>query len=86
MIVFGVGEVFGGLLFGKLVDTFGARRCIYILILVMILMLASTLNAIYIERYNWSTFVMTFLWGLQDSFYNVHLMMVLVSEFTEKSE
>lgn len=86
MIVFGVAEVIGALWMGRLVDNFGARKCVIFNIITIILMTGATLLSISMARYNWNTFLMTFMWGIQDSFFNIHAFKILGSEFTNHSE
>lgn len=86
MIAFGFGEIIGGLLMGKIFDYFGARRANFFNILMLLITCGVTLFNLYELRYNWATFVMTFIWGVQDSFYNIFPQSVLGSEFESKSE
>ena len=45
-----------------------------------------TIYAVYIERFTYVSFLMTFMWGVQDGFFNIHGNSILGSEFTQKSE
>jgi len=64
MIVFGVGEIIGGLLMGKIVDYLGPRKTVFINIAVIFIMACVTCGAIYIERFTYLSFAMTFCWGV----------------------
>jgi len=64
MVAFGFGEIIGGLLMGKLFDYFGPRKANYFNVLIIMLVSAITLGALYELKYNWLTFVMTFVWGI----------------------
>lgn len=45
-----------------------------------------TLVYLYIDTYNWFAFVMTFMWGFQDSANNTHTSEMLGFEFDSNSE
>ena len=81
MIAFGFGEIVGALAMGSLVDHFGAKKCIYFNMASLVLMVGTTINSVFMERYNWNTFLTTFIWGIQDSFFNIHAFKMLGSEF-----
>lgn len=53
--------------------------------LIMIVMFSVTIVSIYMERFNWLSFVMSFLWGFQDGGMNVHTMQTLGFEFGENN-
>jgi len=56
------------------------------LILVIILMTGTMFYSILSKRFNWVSYVMTFLLGAQDAIFNMHVMKILGTEFTTKSE
>ena len=64
MIAFGSGEIWGALAMGLLVDKFGSKKCIYFNLASIVLMVGVTINSIHMEKYNWNTFLMTFMWGI----------------------
>jgi len=82
MIAFGVGEILGGILMGKLFDYFGAYKCVFINLICIVVMGGVTIYAVYIERFTYVSFLMTFMWGVQDGFFNIHGNSIIGSEFT----
>ena len=81
MVAFGVGEIVGALGMGALVDRYGARKCVYFILVMIVLMVATTINSLETGYYSWNTFLNTFTWGVQDSFVNIHVFKMLGSEF-----
>jgi len=73
MIAFGFGEVFGGLLMSKLLDYFGLIKSIYLNLIAISIMVFVVFYSIYIEKFSWITFLMTFVFGTADAFCNVHV-------------
>lgn len=64
MVSLGVGEIFGAVGMGYIVDHIGAKRS-SILNMVMIAIAAfSVIVFLWMETYSWFAFLMTFLWGL----------------------
>lgn len=86
MIIFGFGEVIGGFFMGWFIDRFGAKKATLVNLGIIVLMTLATLLSITIERYNFFSFLMTFLWGIQDGVINIHLQQSLGSQFASHSE
>jgi len=85
MVPYAIGTIVGALVMGRIVDFFGARKSVLALILIMAFMTSVMFYNICIERFNWITYVWTFLLGCQDSFYEMHVYKILGSEFINKS-
>ena len=81
MVALGVGEIVGSITMGLIVDHLGAKKSS--LFNMMFIGLATVVVVIYIEEdtYSWLAFVMTFLWGVQDSAISIHLDAILGFEF-----
>ena len=63
MVIFGLGEVVGGILIGLVIDRKGSRYVAIVNVLVVLLMTFSTLSFLGINKFNLLAFLMTFLWG-----------------------
>jgi len=86
MVVFGFGEVFGGLIIGQIIDSKGSKFVALLNVLIMILMISVTLLYIGLYEYSWLVFLMTFLWGFQDATVNTHCFEMLGFEFENNYE
>jgi predicted MFS family arabinose efflux permease len=73
LVVFGYGEVVGGILHGILIDKIGSRETVKFNILLILIMIFSTIFSIIDLRFNVMTFVTCFLWGYADGALNVFL-------------
>ncbi|CDW89920.1 major facilitator superfamily protein [Stylonychia lemnae] len=83
MVALGVGEISGAVIQGKLVDKYGTKN---VCVLNMVLILVATifvLNYLYLDDYSVFAFIMTFVWGFQDSAVSIHLNTILSSEFDD---
>ena len=83
MTAFGAGEVLGGFIHGLVIDKIGSKRAVIINVTFIILALSSTQISLYTLKYNWLTFVTTFLWGYQDGMNNIFLFQLLGREFEQ---
>ena len=72
MVAFGFGEVFGGLAGGYIIDSCGSKVASLVNVLIVIVMISVTLVAIFVLEYNVISFIMCFMWGVQDGALNVH--------------
>ena len=79
MISFGFGEVFAGALQGWFIDKYSSRSANILNLAVIIVMIAVSMISIYSEQFNILTFIMSFLWGVQDGVINTHTYQVLGS-------
>jgi predicted MFS family arabinose efflux permease len=86
MVTFGVGEILGCFLTGYIVDRFGSKVAVIANLLIIVATTLETLGFIYVYNFNWMAFVMTFLWGMQDSMINTHTQQILGFEFDNNSE
>ena len=59
---------------GKLIDLFGSKKTTLFNVFLVVLVFASTINAIHQNTFNWSSYLMCFLWGLQDGCVNTHTL------------
>ena len=63
MTAFGFGEVIGGFIHGLILDKIGAKRTVFVNLIILSCVLISTELTLYINKYNWLTFVACFFWG-----------------------
>lgn len=81
MVIFGVGELLGGLTQGYIIDYVGSKKtCFYNVVLIAIQGVV-TIISIDQMQYNWMTFLMCFIWGFQDSSINTHVNQICGFEF-----
>jgi predicted MFS family arabinose efflux permease len=81
MVAFGIGEVVGSIIIGIIIDKIGSKKTSLVNILIILIMINVTAASVYSEKYDWMTFLMCFLWGLQDSSLNIHTFQILGFEF-----
>ena len=74
MIAFGFGEVFGAFFMGWFIDNYNPKRGTIMNMGIIILMTIVTIISIGSGRFNWLSFVMSFLWGVQDGMINIHTL------------
>jgi MFS family permease len=86
MVTLGVGEIFGALGMGYIVDKIGAKKCCVINTGLMIAQTVAALAFMMINEYSWLAYFMAFLWGVQDSSISIHLDAVLAGEFESNKE
>lgn len=86
MCIFGVGEVIGGPISGFIIDRRGSRFLAVVNVILVFITLLVTLAFLIINEYNILAFLMTFMWGFQDSFVNTHCYEILGFEFDNNSE
>ncbi|CDW79582.1 major facilitator superfamily protein [Stylonychia lemnae] len=86
LVAFGFGEIFGALIIGQIVDRVNSRiaslfNCLFIAI-------ATILTIIFLkhEQYNWFTFLMAFMWGVEDGSANTHALEMLGFEFDDNTD
>jgi predicted MFS family arabinose efflux permease len=86
MVSLGIGELIGASVMAKCVDKFGLKKCA--LINAGNIGFATLLVIVFIYRneYGWLAYIMTLLWGYQDSSISIHLNSILGFEFEEDSE
>jgi len=63
MVSYGFGTVVSALIMGKIVDGLGAKKSVWFLIFFMIIVTAVMFYSVWSQRFNWITFLMTFLVG-----------------------
>lgn len=81
MVAFGIGEVVGSIIVGIIIDKIGSKKTSIVNILIILILINVTAVSVYSEKYDWMTFFMCFLWGLQDSSLNIHTFQILGFEF-----
>ncbi|CDW86465.1 major facilitator superfamily protein [Stylonychia lemnae] len=86
MVAFGFGEMTGGLSIGQIIDRVNTKYAVLFNLLIITIMGIVTIVQIQTLDYNWLTFIMTFLWGFQDSSVNTHTMQMLGFEFENNIE
>lgn len=86
MVAMGVGEMMGGLFVGKIIDTFSSKAAVIANVAIIAVMTIVSVAFIAIDKYNVLAFVMTFMWGFQDSAINTHTGQMLGFEFDSNVE
>ena len=81
MVAFGIGEVVGSIIVGIIIDKIGSKKTSIVNILIILILINVTAVSVNSEKYDWMTFLMCFLWGLQDSSLNIHTFQILGFEF-----
>ena len=74
MIAFGFGEVVGAFFMGWFIDNYNAKRATIMNMVIIVLMILITLISISTEKFSWLSFLMSFLWGIQDGTINIHTL------------
>ena len=78
MVAFGIGEVVGSIIVGIIIDKIGSKKTSIVNILIILILINVTAVSVNSEKYDWMTFLMCFLWGLQDSSLNIHTFQILI--------
>ena len=86
MISLGFGEVVGGLAMGGVIDKIGTKRSCFINTINISMACGMVIYYIVLDTYSWKAYVMTFLWGWQDSCISIHLDAILGFEFDTNKE
>ena len=83
MVLFGFGEIVGGFFIGYFIDKYSSRFAVLINVAIIVLM--GIVTSIFIEQwhYNFTAFLMCFLWGFQDSAVHTHTFEILGFEFED---
>ena len=84
MALLGLGEIIGGGLVGFIRDKVGNRLAYFVQILLTIAGMASVLIVNDKNTYDYTSYLMCFVWGLQDSGLNCLVNCVLGFEFESK--
>ena len=64
MVSLGVGEILGAISMGYFVDRVGPKKGSFINVTLIILQTLVVILYIYLDKYSWLAFLMTFMWGL----------------------
>ena len=86
MVALGFGEIIGANVQGKIVDRIGTRPTCLVNVILILLSTMLVLNYLYVSKFTYFAFVMTFMWGFQDSSVSIHLNAILGFEFEGNSE
>ena len=81
MVIFGVGELLGGLIQGYIIDFIGSKNTCFINLTIIAIQGVVTIISIDQMQFNFMTFVMCFIWGFQDACINSHVNQILGFEF-----
>ena len=81
LVAFGVGEVIAGFIHGLLIDKIGSRATTFVNMSIILVVIIVTELSLYQLEYNWLSFLMCFLWGLEDGTQNIFLFQMLGYEF-----
>jgi len=63
MVALGFGEIFGSIVMGRVVDKFGSKPTCFINVSLVLIATISVLNYLYLNKYSYFAYAMTFLWG-----------------------
>ncbi len=86
MMSLGVGEVLGGIIMGWVVDKFGTKLSCFVNIVNIFLASTLVIFYLYVDTYSWLAYLMTFVWGWQDSCISIHIDTILGFEFESTKE
>lgn len=64
MVIFGIGEVIGGIIIGQVIDKRGSKYVAVVNVLIVLIMTFVTLAFLGINEFNMLAFLMTFMWGI----------------------
>ena len=81
MVPLGIAECIGCLVIGKIVDTFGKRRAIMMVLGVNLATVTLTVIVQSFDKCYWCWFFVCFGWGILDSTDNTLIMIILAAEF-----
>lgn len=73
MTALGVGEIIGAIAMGLIIDKIGPKYSSLVNLPLVVIQTGVVIAYIIIDRYSYFAFIMTFVWGLQDSSVNIHL-------------
>ncbi|CDW80475.1 major facilitator superfamily protein [Stylonychia lemnae] len=86
MVSFGAGEILGSLFSGWLIDKYGNKKTALFNIFLVLIQTGLTLVYLINYKYSWFSYVLTFVWGLQDSSTNTLSNEMLGFEFNNNSQ
>ena len=86
MIVFGIGEMTGGPFIGRIVDKYNSRVACKVNLIIVVLLADVVVVYLFLFRFNFLAYIMTFLWGFQDSAVNTHCYGILGFEFSSTTD
>ena len=86
MAAFGVGEIFAGIIFGKIIDKFGSKLTTIGILVSVVFCAVSTIANIVSLQFGFGSVLLCFSWGFMDGATNVHVNEILGFEFKTKSE
>jgi predicted MFS family arabinose efflux permease len=82
----GAGEIIGGIGMGIIVDKIGVKKSCFVNMFLILLQTILVCAYIVIDRYGYLAYIMTIVWGMQDSSISIHLEAILGFEFTNNKE
>ena len=83
MVALGFGEIIGANLQGIIIDRIGTRPTCIINVILILFATMFVLNFLHVNKFTYFAFVMTFMWGFQDSAVSIHLNTILGFEFSQ---
>src|SRR4051812_13715908 len=86
MAALGGGEILGAILMGFIVDRIGPKKASLVNVVFVIIQTAIVIVYISYGEYNILAYVMTFMWGVQDSSISIHLDAILGFQFDTNKE
>ena len=81
MIFLGVGEVVGGFLLGYICDKIGSKNMCLVNVLIVFTTTGLTYWNLVQMEYNWVTYLVCFMWGINDGCSNIHINQMCGFEF-----
>jgi len=86
MVAFGVGEISGSLLFGRIMDKTSVRTTSFCIIAAFIVAMSCVISFNMFEYFNmWHATIMTFSWGIYDSGNSTFVMSINGFQFESKT-
>ena len=85
MVVFGFGEMLGCFFTGFMIDRRGSKFASLLDLVSIIITVSVTLLFLMMNEFSVLGYLMTFMWGFQDSGVNTHLSEILGFEFGAKA-
>eukprot|EP00347_Sterkiella_histriomuscorum_P021544 403333605 len=86
LVAFGVGEIVGAMIIGQIVDRMNSTIASFFNVLFIAITTVLTIIFLIYQEYNWFTFVMAFMWGLEDGSVNTHALEMLGFEFDDNTD
>lgn len=84
MIVLGIGEIIGAMIFGRVIDKFGKKAGVLFVLITTMIAFVFVFIVIGLYKFSILDYFLTFFWGIQDSALNNMLNCILGFEYESK--